>query len=111
MSKERLVELLKNKPYGFSTYEEFADYLLANGVIVLPFKIGQTLYDISEFYVGAFCPEIYELKSDSVTIEKVDEQCFVILYDGCYIHCNDIGETILFSREEAEAKLKEMKHT
>lgn len=32
--KQRLIELLMNKPYGYSTYEEFADYLLANGVTI-----------------------------------------------------------------------------
>ena len=32
--KEKLIEVLRNKPYGYSTYEEFADYLIANGVTV-----------------------------------------------------------------------------
>lgn len=33
-AREKLIEVLKNKPYGYSTYEEFADYLLANGVTI-----------------------------------------------------------------------------
>lgn len=34
--REKLIEILQAKPYGHSTYEEFADYLLANGVTVIP---------------------------------------------------------------------------
>jgi len=32
--REKLVEILKCQPYGYHTYEEMADYLLANGVTV-----------------------------------------------------------------------------
>ena len=48
--KERLIELLKNTPdldtlFG-NEWEEAADYLLANGVIVPPCKVGDTVYII-----------------------------------------------------------------
>jgi len=29
----RLIDILKNKPYGYSSYEDFADYLLENDVV------------------------------------------------------------------------------
>jgi hypothetical protein len=46
MSKERLVELLGDLlDLGYSP-SYVADYLLANGVIVPPLKIGQKLWDI-----------------------------------------------------------------
>lgn len=32
--KEKLVDVLRRKPYGQCTYEEMADYLFANGVAV-----------------------------------------------------------------------------
>ena len=47
--RERLIELLCSAPLGSKTFEQqyykstitkIADYLLANGVIVPPFKIG-----------------------------------------------------------------------
>lgn len=44
---ERLVELLEKAPKGLR-YEDLPDYLLENGVIVLPVKIGQTVYEIQQ---------------------------------------------------------------
>jgi hypothetical protein len=32
--KEKLIEVLRNNAHGYQTYEEFADYLLANGVTI-----------------------------------------------------------------------------
>lgn len=44
--KERLIELLRKSGASFERAlpEEIADYLLANGVIVLPCKVGDTVY-------------------------------------------------------------------
>jgi hypothetical protein len=115
MSKERLVELIGQaksvEASGIDcevTDEYIADHLLASEeVIVLPFKIGQTLYDISEFLDGTASPIMYELCSPSIEIDRVTEDVYLISYDGCYIYPDEIGKTILFSREEAEKKLEE----
>lgn len=32
--KEKIIEILQNKPYGYSSYEDFADFLIANGFII-----------------------------------------------------------------------------
>ena len=43
--RERLIELLKNVPRNTRAfYDQFADYLLANGVVVPPCKVGDTVY-------------------------------------------------------------------
>ncbi len=43
--RERLIELLKNVPRNTRAfYDQFADYLLANGVIVPPCKVGDKVY-------------------------------------------------------------------
>ena len=53
--RERLIELLCSAPLGSKTFEQqyykstitkIADYLLANGVIVPPCKIGDTVYKV-----------------------------------------------------------------
>lgn len=53
--RERLIELLCSAPFGSKTFEQqyykstitkIADYLLANGVIVPPCKIGDTVYKV-----------------------------------------------------------------
>ena len=126
MSKERLVELMStipcdNKKCGYECNgkcvgdfdwscqkKALAEHLIASEeVIVLPFKIGQTLYDISEFLDGTASPIMYELCSPSIEIDRVTEDVYLISYDGCYIYPDEIGKTIFFSREEAESKLKE----
>ena len=118
MSKERLVELIHQvakdviKIPTDNFIEYLADYLIANGVIVPPVKIGD---------------KVYIAMHDKRT--KKPLECNVIGFwytnheDYCTIHLSryvdgkfdstfsvkfeDIGKTVFLSREEAEAKLKE----
>lgn len=47
--RDRLIESIKqgNGGYDFMSLERIADYLLANGVIVPPCKVGDTVYHIT----------------------------------------------------------------
>ena len=69
--------------------ERFADYLLEHGVIVLPCKVGDTVYQVD-------AERIYE--------SRVKQ----IIYDTDNIAFDEraIGKTVLLTREEAERKLK-----
>lgn len=51
--REKLTKLLRESSASFeySSPEEIADYLLANGVIVLPYKIGDTVYRINSVWL------------------------------------------------------------
>ena len=82
--------------------EVIADYLIDNNVVVLPCKIGQTVYDASEFFDGLDYPDIYELEDKEMTIEKVGNDRYLFDYDGIHIFHDNIGVTQFFSREEAE---------
>ena len=85
--KDRLIELLQSVPtdyYGNISIERVADHLLANGVIVPPFVIGQTTY-------------IIDYSSNEI-IEGT--------YQG--VDCSKF-ENIFTTREEAERALKERK--
>lgn len=44
--RERLIELIKNYNPYFQN-EKLADYLLENGVVILPCEVGNTLFTIS----------------------------------------------------------------
>lgn len=130
MSKERLVELLNKFKYdcllscknGFITVkkdcdtcvvEQLADYLIANGVIVPPCKVGQTLYFL---YDGTFAnrPDftlrIYETND---WYFDIDEKGISILprsirsYKGK--HHYYLGKTVFPTREEAEKVLEDKK--
>lgn len=109
MSKERLVELIKNslnRHIGKSCLlaENIADDLLANGVIVPPCKVGDSIYwlkrdpETYEWY-------IYQGKVDSV--RRYDDTTFIYISPICFFSETEIGKTVFLTREEAEAKLKE----
>ena len=70
--------------------EKEADYLLEHGVIVLPCKVGDTVYQVD-------AERIYE--------SRVKQ----IIYDTDNIAFDEraIGKTVFLTREEAERKLKE----
>lgn len=108
--RERLVELINkardkypNIPLVNGCKQDFAefiaDYLIENGVVVPPCKVGQTMWFIRN-------NKIIETK-----VEKI-----ILKYGGLYIKlscnsmyettCNSIGKTVFLSREDAEAKLK-----
>ena len=103
MSKERLVELIINAYLGFKTVDDMADYLLANGVIVPPCKVGDTVYRIyTQSWIGEDKVCEFVLRSDSLWY--IDDK-------QRETPCYRFGKTVFLTREEAEAKLKEMSHT
>ena len=95
--REKLIELL-DKTYAeqydkrrLLTAEHTADYLLANGVIVPPCKVGDTVYQIDT------AGDIYESK-----ILKT-------IYDTNGIAFDErvIGKLVFLTRQEAEKALAE----
>lgn len=99
--RDRLIELLDIiiQP-GQKTLGDIADYLLANGVIVPPCKVGDTIYRC-----GDPIKKIYEW--DIVCIEVYyDEIEFVDDSDNRFT-IDDIGKSVFLTKEEAERALAE----
>lgn len=112
--RDRLIELIKNAEKAFPKdkpvldIEEFvADHLLANGVIVPPVKIGQTVYVVSRYYGGFW--RTHECRIDSLTI--YEKHMFMTLFDSDNldfgIEISEIGKTVFLTKEEAEKALAE----
>lgn len=130
--RDRLIELLSRKQdYGvvlgahraIIDNDVLADYLIANGVILPPCKVGDTVYiknrpliisflyiDNEVYYVIQFdcddcgdCP-FYE---DDVSIEG-EHDCKTMGY--IQFTEKDLGKTVFLTEEEAEEKLKERKN-
>ena len=110
--RERLIDFLKkadehSQRKCITNYEDAiadnADYLLAEGVIVPPVKVGQTVWVVSR-----------DGKLTETTVEKI-----VLKNGGLYIKlwcnsfyettCRSIGKTVFLTKEEAEKALAEMK--
>lgn len=116
--RERLVELLKDNQ-GDSTYymtdeavQSVSDVLLANGVIVLPCKVGQKVYDTFEGFIEPSTVEAIFLgdykdidgnRSYMAELHFSREDC---PYTTEEIYFTDIGKTVFFTKEEAEKALK-----
>ena len=105
--RDRLIELLKDTPmldvlYGQDEdWESAADYLLANGVIVPPCKVGDTVYRPSK-YLGYVVPFLI------ISFEATQSEMFYTDDSDNIIYIGEIGETVFLTKEEAEKKLKEL---
>ena len=99
-------------------FEEYcADYLIANGVVVLPCKVGDAYYTIQRYCntdpfetekvpVAPWDCEKYCGRADcSFSEYRIEEHHFGTV-DFILKVENDIGKTVFPSREEAEAALK-----
>ena len=125
--RDRLIELLEDTAHeksGMPSFGDIADYLLANGVIVPPCKVGDKIYwvidNITDRNIKEFCID-YDEKTDMgiceftvygfmkrednslrICIEEIDYYTVFFLYE------KDIGKTVFLTKEEAEEKLKEL---
>lgn len=114
--RERLVEILNRAPIGYETLGErlyknaiitLADYLLKNGVIVLPVKVGDTVYTVS--------------KRDGIVAKMVVEISWKRDWAGTDLgwglilsgkrsnnryNVSNIGKTVFLTEEETEKALK-----
>ena len=117
--RERLIELLSGK--SIDTYADVkyvADYLLANGVIALPCKVGDTLYALKENEKIVKCTAVSILQNlvgkerdrwivtsrfENYYSKIASFECETYLYSSF----DDFGKTVFFTREEAEKALAE----
>lgn len=114
--RDRLIELIKkgeinyvcSTNYDGDAFDYLADYLLENGVIVPPCKVGDKVYVVDYTSLGNM---IFEC-----TIEEISYFTFGTYYYlnwGWHIPrfkaCqeNSFGKTVFLTREEAEKALKE----
>lgn len=101
--KERLIELIIQSVDGCARHwaEIIADYLLSNGVIVPPCKVGDTAYLIGWFDATVKEEKILYLTYDSRLNNLVFETAM------CLFDANQIGKFVFLNREAAEKALKE----
>lgn len=128
--RKKLLELIHE--FGLSGYEinDLADYLLANGIVVLPCKEGTTVcrvennteacHTCEHYSYGcgeAFClngedevrdyPEIAEKPICEKQFMEVKD--YTPKLDWIFEHRDDFGKTVFLTRKEAEASLRKMK--
>ena len=103
--KDRLIELLIKSGVTWNPVG-VADYLLENGVIVPPCKVGDTVYYPS-FNVGM----VFEYKVISI---KLNSKGLYVVLDNRLRNeqmthrASQIGKTVFLTREQAEKALAEV---
>lgn len=115
--RERLIELLLNVDYALDTdgrkardsAEFIADYLLANGVIVPPCKVEDTVYfDSCGYHDSAEIDGIHiDAQGISFTWVQYDVGVDITeLWDEGDFDIEEIGKTVFLTREEAEREIE-----
>ena len=119
--RDRLIELINFAHNGVGKEENknkeaaeiYADYLLANGVIVLPCKVGDKVYYVSDspINLSVQANTIYDAHISRMVTTQYGTTLVVQIHNsyGCteIPDINDFGKTVFLTKEEAEAKLKE----
>lgn len=124
--RKRLIELLSQPIFpkiGVDPAEVVADYLLDNGLIVPPCKVGDTVYildvladnckcaDCDYYYAGGMgdLPECEKTRHGYRYHKCVEiiEQRATMQSILCWLSCDDFGKTVFLTREEAEKSLSE----
>lgn len=123
--RERLIELIKNAPttdtvYGnikipnrIQTVQTIADYLLKNGVIVPPCKVGDTVYVVENPYTFLTLKKV--LEGNVISIHQHEHGLYLrVLFDTKKINGSvdynlnwKLGKTVFLTKEQAEKALKE----
>ena len=109
--RERLVELLDNLPNGELLTKDVADYLIANNVVVLPCK-----FDGSQkvYYPVAKTNVIYETRVWALGVDEdgdmvINPEEYTDKVKAFSMRGVEFGKTVFFTKEEAEAKLREIR--
>lgn len=105
--RERLIELIlnvKSDDFRGISVEQMADYLLENGVIVLPVKVGDTVYIIDLDDYDEYTDVVIDTE-----VFAIGDGCFYVEQDSVILtySYSDIGKSVFLTREEAEKAIKE----
>lgn len=113
--RERLIELIQNSVDGCARHwaEVIADHLLANGVIVPPCKVGDTVYTVENPYT--FLPLRKVVEGYVISIHYHEHGLYIrVMFDTKKINgCVDynvnwkLNKIVFLTGEEAEKALAE----
>ena len=114
--KEKLNELLDTmideyEGKNLST-EKIADYLIQNGVVVLPCKVGDEVYNIESLSIRTLKVVSIHLSDEGSIRRKKHKSHFVAIETNSKMNgkfkLDSFGTTTFRTYEEAEKKLKEI---
>lgn len=96
----KLIELLEQWP-EYVTAKERADYLIDNGVMIIPYKVGDKLY-----YIDRKTNIIEEDTIKFITITKQGYKPILTRHNTRFWNYYMFGTNVFLTKEEALEKLK-----
>ena len=110
--RDRLIELIQDAVNGCARHwaEIIADHLLANGVIVPPCKVGQTIYEIRAKGKGSprgrYCD--YAITTNYSLRNAIERGLELYIKRKPFVKTDMTrwNKTVFLTKEEAEAELK-----
>jgi hypothetical protein len=97
-------EICRRIPIELKDCEKLADHLLANGVVVLPCKVGDTVY-----YIGGIHHNLVKSAIVEEIIMNSNGVSDLLVASENNITFENSIDIFYFTKEQAEAKLKEGK--
>lgn len=115
--KDRLIELIENVqctariPWGDDFRGKLADHLLANGVILPPCKVGDTVYtyDYLDYTYKLRESTVKAIKIQKNTMTNIQEFLIEYFYIENLFVCGGhgiFGDNVFLAKEEAEQALR-----
>lgn len=118
--RDRLIELMLNAPQipcikggqatgkRYQTFQNIADYLLANGVILPPCKVGEPVWFVEEGGdIGFSLIEKIRIEQRAKWNPELVFNCIYLVDFLRPIPFSAIGRAVFLTKEEAEKALKE----
>lgn len=110
-AKNKLIEMIQSATNGCARYwaSLIADKLLAEGVIVPPCKVGDTVYMPSIWYKQVHSYIVVEINLGAGNNNAVVLDEYVggfILHRSQAVYFNQFGKTVFLTREEAKKALE-----
>lgn len=99
------IEDILGDEYDLDELKEMVQAKREGRCVVLPCKVGDTLYDIYEA-MGNGTGEIRELKVNDIRIHLDKRSKEWLIAGGYYFSLSDFGKTVFLTREDAQAALR-----
>jgi hypothetical protein len=103
--RDRLIELIgyNGSVLTRNDFEDLADYLLENGVIVPPCKVGDVVYGVFEDDVIEDEIILIELTKSAIYLSTCTER---YMWVNGYLYSEMLDQKLYITKEEAEQALK-----
>lgn len=107
--REKLIELIQKSVRCARNFAEvIADYLLENGVIVPPCKVGDTVYELQNKRIQAYTIETVTYNGRYFNFSWVLKDHKGIYGNVYGFDSSQIGKIVFLTRDEAEKALERM---